>query len=380
MTVVPDLKIARPPPLPPPRGDKFACIAHPPDLPLFRSYMHFLKPEKTFRDELILKLFEWTPAFKVKDLRDVSIDGRIYLDGNILMVPFLPEMREIKLKEIIGKIEQAIAIAAGEGCAIAALGGFTSIVLQGQEQALSEKHRIKLTSGNTLTAAIIIRSITELCERFSIPLASQTLAIVGATGDIGSGCAQYFCDKVKKLILTARGSMPLTALSTTLAPLASCEIAASTDNRDAVESGSIVIFVTSAYTTLFNVNDFKPGTIVCDASAPQNVQFDGNLGGDVLLYHGGIAEIPTAIDPGFDIGLATANTFYGCQLEGMFIAQNPSLPCSWGRGNISREKIALYLQAMDRNPLVRPAFTIRERRYNDRDLEFFSKKLRAIRV
>lgn len=355
---------------------KFACIGHPTDMDLYRSYILHLKPDKIYNDQLILKLFEWTPSYKVKELYDLSIDGKTCSDGIIIMVPILPEMRDIKLKEVTAKIEQAIALAAREKCAIAALGGFTSIVLQGQEKDLAEKYNIKLTSGNTLTAAVIIRSIMELCARFELSLADQTIAIIGASGDIGSGCTLYFCDKVKKLILTARGLPSLQELEKKLNPLASCQIETVTENAYAVKSASIIIFVTSAYRTLFHVNYFIPGTIICDASAPQNVHCGENPRNDVFLYHGGILKIPGNLNPGFDVGLPSTDTFYGCQLEGILIAQDPALPYSWGRGNISREKIDIYLQCLKTNPLLETAFTIRNKVYTDQEMRAFASRLK----
>lgn len=350
---------------------KFALIGHPTDLPLFRSYISYLKPGKTFRDELILKLFEWTPAYKVKDLYNISFDGRAMADGIIIMVPFLPEMREMKLREITAKIEQAIAIAAREECTIAALGGFTSIVLQGQEKDLAHKYGIALTSGNTLTAALIIRSIMEACERFKLDLADQTLAIIGASGDIGSGCAEYFCDKVQSLILTARGSQLLEQLRNAINDRANRPITISTSNSDALRQATVFIIATSAYGTIFDLAEFPAGSIVCDASAPQNVRISGGLRNDVFLYHGGIAEVPAVLQPDFDIGLAGKNDFYGCQLEGVLIALDPTLPCSWGRGNISREKIDRYLDTIACYPSIRIAWGIRERTFSDVDMEAY---------
>jgi fatty aldehyde-generating acyl-ACP reductase len=362
--------------LSPPR---FALIVHPIDLSLFRTYIHFLKPGKTFRDELLLKLFEWTPAYKVKDFFGISFDSRKTVDGIFLMVPFLPEMRDIRLKEVTAKIEQAISVAAQQNCTIAALGGFTSIVLQGQEKQLADKYGIALTSGNTLTAALIIRSITEICERFSISLSDQTLAIIGASGDIGSGCASYFCDKVGSLILTARGILPLEQLQKKLLDRTTGALTTTTENSEALSKASIFILATSAYGTIFDQNDFKPGSIVCDASAPQNVQFNGPLRDDIFLYHGGIAKIPADLHPDFDIGLAGKKDFYGCQIEGVLIALDPSLPCSWGRGNISPEKIDRYLAAITSYPEIRIAWGIRDKAYSEQEIAGYASRIAQCR-
>jgi fatty aldehyde-generating acyl-ACP reductase len=345
------------------------------DVHQFRSYVNALRasgnnPEKAFKDKLLIKLFEWTPSFKVKDLSNVTFNGTGSVDGIIVMVPFLPEMKDIRIKEISDKIEDAIAISAKEGCTVAALGGFTSIILQGREEEISKKHGIKLTSGNPLTAAIIIRSVEQIARRFGVDLGKSTVAIVGASGDIGSGCTAYFCDKVKRLLLSARGLDKLQEVAEKFKNFTRCEIELFTENenRTAISQAEVVIFVTSAYKEIVGLSDFRPNTIVCDASFPLNVRTNGNLRPDVFVYHGGIASLPFEINPGVDVGLASTRTFYGCQVEGILIALYPELPCSWGRGNITREKLQVFLNALDSSKGFRPALTIGDIVYSERNL------------
>jgi len=77
--------------------------------------------DKSLDKRLLIKLFEWTPAFKDKGHKPGRFQ-RLWISGGIVVIaPFLPEMRDIKLKEIGDKIEDAIVIAAQEGCTVAAL-------------------------------------------------------------------------------------------------------------------------------------------------------------------------------------------------------------------------------------------------------------------
>jgi fatty aldehyde-generating acyl-ACP reductase len=361
--------------------NKFACIGHPADVEQFRGIVNTLRTEgnlseKPFDKRLLIKLFEWTPAFKIKDINPVGFNGSGSVEGIVVIAPFLPEMRDIKLKEIGDKIEDAIVIAAQEGCTVAALGGFTSIILQGREQDLSRKHGIKLTSGNTLTAAVIVRSIEGITTRFGVDLSKSTMAIIGASGDIGIGCTGYFCDKVQRLLLTARGRGKLEEVVEKYRAQATCELElfSSEENKQAISRADIVIFVTSAYKEIMTLSDFSPCTIVCDASVPLNVKVAESLRPDVFIYHGGIVSLPFEIDPGFNIGLASLNTFYACQVEGILMVLNPELPCSWGRGNISREKLRLYLQALDSTGSMQPAFTIGNREYTQKDIVEYEKR------
>jgi predicted amino acid dehydrogenase len=346
---------------------KVALIGHPPDMDMFRAYIGSLKPGRAFRDDLLLKLFEWTPSYKVKSLADMSFDNQRYIDGCIVMVPFLPEMRDIRLRQVTEKIEKAIAIAADEGCDIAALGAFNSIILQGREQELSDRYGVRLTSGNALTAALVIRSIEELCERYELDCSDLCVGIVGASGDIGSACTRYFASRAKKLILTARGLSGLETLAAGVREARHCPIDIATDNQRALNEAQVCILVTSAHQNLFAQSDFRPGCIVCDASAPVNVKIDGPLRDDLLVYHGGIAALPFPVDFGFDIGLPDPRCLYGCMTEGILAAANPSVPCSWGRGAIDLERIERMRTCAD--AAVHVAYTIGNHRYTERELD-----------
>jgi fatty aldehyde-generating acyl-ACP reductase len=335
---------------------KFALIGHPLDMPLYRAYINYLKPGKSFRDELILKLFEWTPSYKASSWNDISFDRKNAVDGILVMVPFLPEMRDISLKSVIEKVERAVAIAADEGCSAAALGAFTSIVLQGKEEALAARCGIALTSGNTTTAALIVRSIEELMARRRRDLSEAAIAVIGASGDIGGGVSLWFGDKVRKLVLSARNRAILDQFAAAHKNEFACDLEITTDNNAAIKNADVVVFVTSAYQPLFGPEDFLPGTIVCDASAPLNVKIDAGRRSDILLYHGGIAKLPAAVDPGFDIGLAAPDHLYGCMTEGILMTMNPGLPPSLGRGKITKEKIQLYSKELDRYDIP-PAYS-----------------------
>jgi predicted amino acid dehydrogenase len=335
---------------------RFALIGHPADLPLFRAYINFLKPGKTFRDELILKLFEWTPPYIAVSWSSVSFDGKQFADGILVMVPFLPEMRDISLKTVIEKVEGAIAIAAAEGCGVAALGAFTSIVLQGKEKEIGRRYGITITSGNATTAAIIVRSLEELALRFHRPLSGETVVVIGASGDIGTGVMLWMGSRVKKLILTARNAALLEQTVGRNRSGLACDIETTIDNASAIKQAGVAVFVTSAYRPLFSQEEFNPGAIVCDASAPLNVSVSGKQRSDIFLYHGGIAKLPCRLDPGFDIGLASPDHLYGCMTEGMLMTLNPELPPSLGRGNITADTIHRYLEELSRYGIT-PAYS-----------------------
>jgi predicted amino acid dehydrogenase len=353
--------------------EKVAFVAHPVDGDIFKSYISSLRPDKAYDDRLLLKLFEWAKTYQVKEFPSLSLDASRHVDAELFMVPFLPEMQSISVRKVIEKIDGALDLARKRGCTVAAMGGFTSIVLQNLEDNFSRKHNIRITSGNTLTAALIIRSIEEIACRFGLDLASVTMAVIGASGDIGSACSEYFSSRVYKLICTARSIPTLSMSVERFGTKATAEIELTDDNRDAVQRSSICIFVTSAHVALFSEDDFRPGTVVCDASAPQNIVIRNELRDDVFIYHGGIASIPFSVDVDFDIGLADSGMFYGCQLEGLLCALHPELPCSWGRGNITMDKLDLFFGVLDRYPALRPVYSMGNKRFTDELLNNYAR-------
>jgi predicted amino acid dehydrogenase len=360
---------------------KLGFISHPADFEYFKNYINFLKPGKEFNDQLILKLFEWAPSYKINDFKNLSFADNDYkkadfIDCAAIIVPFIPEMRDLKLKLIKNKIEQALEIAAASSCTVISLGAFTSILMQGKEQELEEKYRFRITSGNTFTAALIIKSIENLCERFSIPLGEVTLGIVGASGDIGSGCLLHFGSKVKKLVLTARGLDSLEAIIARHKAEIKCEYILSTDNSSILKEPGIIIFATSAYKPFFYVDEFSKGTIVCDASAPLNVFVAGTPHSDVLLYHGGICQVPFEIDFGFDYGLPGASYLYGCMAEGLLHAFFNDLPHSWGRGEITQEKLGSYFKLLEGIPSLKIAYTVGNHIYTKEELDNYKERIK----
>lgn len=355
--------------------ERVALVIHPTDLETYRRNIRLARPDYEYRDELLIRFMEWADPVKVKDYESFTLGDRT-VGGSLILVPFLPEMRDSAIEKVVGKVDQGLSLAKEEGCTVAAMGGFTSIVIQGREEELCQKHGIRITSGNTLTAALIIKSIEELSQRFGFDLENQTIAIIGASGDIGNGCYLYFAEKVPKLILTARGLASLQASVDKTAGMFDCEIVVTDDNEMAVATSTIAIFVTSSARSLFSLSQLPSGIVVCDASAPQNITIDCELRPDVFLYHGGVAQLPFEVDAGFDTGLPSPSLLFGCQTEGILNAMYPDLPLSVGRGNILPSKIKRFRRLLDSEPGIGVAYSIRNRVYSEQDLVSYSHRLK----
>lgn len=99
----------------------------------------------------------------------------------------------------IGRV-RAAACAINAGARIVSLGGFSSILIEGNFHQLPERADTIFTTGNTLTVAFIVQGIRKMCALEGREIRRSTLLIVGATGDVGSGCARCLAPFVKRIV------------------------------------------------------------------------------------------------------------------------------------------------------------------------------------
>ena len=92
-------------------------------------------------------------------------------------------------------------LAQKKGISITALGGFTSIIfenfnlLQHKQIRNTSLEWERFTTGNTHTAWVICRQLEMNAPKIGIDLKSATVAVVGATGDIGSAVCRWLINK-----------------------------------------------------------------------------------------------------------------------------------------------------------------------------------------
>jgi predicted amino acid dehydrogenase len=178
-----------------------------------------------------------------------------------VVATFIPEMIEKDIWTIFSKVVKACKIAEKYGVGVVTLGGFTSIVGERIGQEIAREVDVAVTTGNTFTAAMAVDGVLKAANLLNLAPASLNTAIIGGTGDIGSGCARVLADKVKQLTITGRTKENLKRLSIELSKKHKAKIEATTDNEKAVKDADIVISVASATAPILQIDWFKPGAL-----------------------------------------------------------------------------------------------------------------------
>jgi fatty aldehyde-generating acyl-ACP reductase len=160
------------------------------------------------------------PPQIVDTIKVTSITGQ-KIEGRYVESCFLPEMlANRRIKAAMRKILNAMAHAQKQGISITALGGFSSIIFEEFNLHQSKQVRnIKLefdrfTTGNTHTAYVLCRQVEQASQQLGIELSKATVAVCGATGDIGSAVCRWLDARtdVAELLLIARNQERLQAL------------------------------------------------------------------------------------------------------------------------------------------------------------------------
>jgi predicted amino acid dehydrogenase len=333
----------------------FALIGHQESWRAASDVLSVLRgPERTpLPDDEIKDILPWIPPRAVCHVEVGSIVGAkvrgLYIDS------FIPPNRLEAgyVHENIARVRAAAACAIQAGAKIVSLGGFSSILIEGDFDQLPERHDTVFTTGNTLTVGYIVEGIKKMCALEGRDLRRSTLLIVGATGDVGSGCARCLAPLVKRVLLSARNVERLRRLAAELqADRVQVEIATDLQENDLLEDNrqrfsseaDVVICAASLASPSLLLGRIAPEAIVCDAGYPKNLSPNAEMPG-AKIFFGGLGQITGGLrfTPDFH-GILNRHPFpdvvHGCLLEGMALALEGRFePFSQGRGFITPQRV-----------------------------------------
>tara|TARA_Y100001968_G_scaffold88932_1_gene80004 strand:- start:3150 stop:4190 length:1041 start_codon:yes stop_codon:yes gene_type:complete len=283
------------------------------------------------------------PPQLVEHVKVVSATGK-EIEGAYIDSCFVPEMLS-RFKTARRKVLNAMELAQKKGINITALGGFTSIIfenfnlLQNKQVRNTTLNWERFTTGNTHTAWVICRQLENNAPLLGIDLKKARVAVVGATGDIGSAVCRWLSKRtgVSELFLIARQQEPLIQLQK--------ELGGGSINtlQEALPKADAVIWVASMPKTLeIDSSQLRNPCLMIDGGYPKNLdeKFSGN---GIHVLKGGIVEFFK--DIGWNMmELAEMEKpqreMFACFAEAMLLEfENCYTNFSWGRNNITLEKM-----------------------------------------
>jgi fatty aldehyde-generating acyl-ACP reductase len=282
---------------------------------------------------LIKKILEWMPPYKVSNVTGIVSATGQRIEGFFIAVPLLPEQfLELPRTEVMERVIRGANIAAELGCGIVGLGGFTAVIGDGGP-TIAENCPIAVTTGNSYTIAAAIASLLRGAEEMEIDVPAAHAVVIGATGSIGSACAQILGNKVSRVTLAARNATRLARLTHAMQPHVGAKLGWTIDVPDALRHADLVLTATASTSSIVQPENLKPGAVVCEVSLPHDVSRRvATERDDVLVTEGGNIRVPGDVNFNFDFGLPP-RTALACMAETMILTlENRFVNYSLGRG------------------------------------------------
>jgi len=240
------------------------------------------------------------------------------IEGWFVACPFTPQrMLTLPVKTVYEKIVKTVRLAQSKGARLVGLGAFTSVVGDAG-LTVSRQVDVPVTTGDSYTVAVAYQAVCEAARRMDIDLSNATVAIIGATGAIGSVSAELLARHAPQLILIGRRLDRLARVKARV-QAAGAEVQVSTEVA-AIRHADVILAVSSAGEAIIQAHHLKPGAVVCDVARPRDVSKKVvEERDDVLVIEGGMVEVPGDVDFHFDFGLPLKRAF-ACMAETMALA------------------------------------------------------------
>ena len=280
------------------------------------------------------------PPQLVEQVTVTSRTGK-QISGAYIDSVFVPEMLT-RFKTARRKVLSAMELAQKSGIAITALGGFTSIIFENFNLLKESQIRSttldwqRFTTGNTHTAWVIAQQVERNAPLLGIDLQRANIAVVGATGDIGSAVCRWLQRRgVGELLLVARQQQPLIDLQSALGGGRVLTL------EEALPQADVVVWVASLPQGLtIDTASLRRPCLMIDGGYPKNL--DSRFAGDgVHVIKGGIVEFWQDLGWQMMEVAEMANPrrqLFACFAEAMLLEfEGIHTNFSWGRNNITLE-------------------------------------------
>jgi acetylornithine/succinyldiaminopimelate/putrescine aminotransferase/predicted amino acid dehydrogenase/acyl-CoA synthetase (AMP-forming)/AMP-acid ligase II len=305
---------------------------------------HFVYPERelvmvepslaalsvTARRALFHKLIMLTEQRPIAAFAENLYGGRVHFTSFPLVTDVATledQHRTGQRQRPIERVQDAVDLAGRLGCQVIALGAFTSILTR-DGTALLAPPGARLTSGNSFTVVVGARRLLAACAARGVEPAVSRLAIVGATGNIGTGLSFRLAlgaPAFAEVMLVGRSRPRLDELQARiLARHPAARVTVSTE-LTALREAQVVAVATNTNEPLVYPHHLAPAgrVLVADLAVPSAVAAEVaklphvavvTLAGSVLLPH----------DRGFVLSSHTRpGTVFSCAAEAILLALEP---------------------------------------------------------
>ncbi|OGD32050.1 hypothetical protein A3C91_03945 [Candidatus Azambacteria bacterium RIFCSPHIGHO2_02_FULL_52_12] len=276
-------------------------------------------PEKT-----TLWLLKKMPSVFISEIRGLKDASGNEIKGYVGRIPLVTHQMFEDKQLALEKMKDAVRVFSKKGVKLVGLGGLLSSMSRGGLDLAEVFKDIHFTTGKTYTIKTVTDYVKNVISEFDFDKNEVKVAIVGAAGSIGSGCAEVLAGwGVNNLLLVdlERKLDVLIKKANEIHGRVSNEKISITRSHKIsdVKWADIIIAATSAPETVIEESDLKPGAIIINDAQPSDVSPEIYARDDVLVIEGGVVRTP-GVRVGFNMGLADREDNFCCLGEALILA------------------------------------------------------------
>lgn len=300
---------------------KYSFLVHSRDLSdVYRKYPFF----KFFPNKLLeFIIFHMWPIVvsEVSGLK--SLKNGEEIPGLVVAFPMtakqMMEHRELALKKIIKSAKFSKKL----GASIIGLGGLTTSLSKGGLDII-DKVKINITTGHAYTAYTVTSNVIKLVKEIGMDKNFIVVAIVGATGSIGSTSAKILAKEGFANLLLIDIERKKHFFKNLIEEVSSINQKINietTPKIQEIKKADIIITATNAPEAVVRNDYLKSGAIIVDDAQPSDVHPEVFEREDVMAIEAGVVHTPN-IDSHFNFGLKDKYDNFCCMCEIMILAAN----------------------------------------------------------
>ncbi len=311
----------------------FVFIVHPRSVQDIHRKYHFTKYVPEY---LLKKIFNKLPFIKVATIECLVKEKK--KRGIIISLSMTSDQMLLNRKVAKRKVVKVLKKAKKIGAKHVGLGAFTSVVTSGGTEVKDVVKGVHVTNGNALTSYVTYIELLDLIKKHK--KTKPNIAIIGATGSIGSAVTKLLVkDGVfGTLYIVGRTPSRIKNLLETIKPHPHSSRVLDTKIEKALPKSDIILSATSASGAVVDERFLKENVIIYDITQPKNISENVLKSPDVVVYDGGIIDVPNGIKINGYIGLEKGK-MYSCLAETILLSLE-EYPDNFCLGHATLEKVS----------------------------------------
>src|SRR3989344_7725 len=277
-------------------------------------------------EKITLSLLRKMPSVFISEIRGLKDEKGNEIKGYIGRMPLVTHQMFEDRKFALEKMKDATRVFSKKGVKLIGLGGLISSMSRGGLDLAEAFDDINFNTGRAYTVKTVTDYVKNVIDEFDFNKSNAKIAIVGAAGSIGSGCAEILADWGINSLLLIDLERKLDVLAKNIDKIhnriSNEKISITISHKISdVKSADIIIAATSAPEAVIAESDLKSGAIIINDAQPSDVSLEIYARDDVLVIEGGVIRTP-GITVGFNLGLAEREDNFCCLGETLILSHD----------------------------------------------------------